>query len=344
MDFQKYLEINARKINSLLAEYLDQEIAESQKVSNELAPLVKTFAKQSMGGKRLRGALVKLGFELAGGEENSEIYKASLAYEIIQTSLLAHDDIIDKSEIRRGNKTMYQDLGGGHYGISQAIILGDVGFFLAFRLIINSGFTDNKKLAALDYFNQSILKTAAGEMLDIQTSFKKRELSEEDALEISHLKTSHYTIIGPLQLGASLAGGDSVLIKNIELFGKNLGVAFQIQDDILGVFGKEEELGKSVTSDIEEGKNTLLIVKAMGKATSEQKKYLDEHYGKGKISEEELREIRQIFMDTGALDYARQKAVKYVNQAKKVVPRLTLEDDKKQLLMELADYLVNRKK
>jgi geranylgeranyl diphosphate synthase, type I len=344
MDFKSYLKEAVEQINKQLKEYLDQEIEEAQRVSAKLTPLVSLFADQSQRGKRLRGCLVKLGFELVSTDETQEIYKASLAYELIQTALLAHDDIVDRSLLRRGQKTMYQALGGDHYGISQTIILGDVGIFLAFRIIVDSNFPEDRKLKALNYFNQSLLKTASGEMLDIEASAKQENFDEKDAIAISHLKTAHYTIIGPMQLGASLAGGDEELLDNIEQFGKNLGIAFQIQDDILGVFGSENELGKSVTSDIEEGKNTLLITEALSKADNERKEFLEQKYGHGEINSEELEKIREIFIKTGALDYSRQKAVEYVSLAKQVIPKLTQNEGKRLLLNELADYLVNRRK
>jgi geranylgeranyl diphosphate synthase, type I len=344
MDFKKFLSDSAQKVDQLLEEYLQDEITEAHKISNKLTHLITSFASQTEGGKRLRGSLVKLGYELAQGDENDDIFKAALAYEIVQTSLLAHDDIVDKSLTRRGKPTMYQSLGGDHYGMSQTIVLGDIGFFLAYRLITECHFFNDQKIKAINYFSQSLLKTGVGEMLDIESSSRRAGFEEQEALTISHFKTAHYTIIGPLQLGASLAGAGDVLLENLEQFGEALGIAYQIQDDILGVFGDEEELGKSASSDIEEGKNTLLIVEALKKASAQQSKFLKEHYGQGKISLEDLVKIKEIFIKTGALDYSRAKAVKYVEKAKQVIPNITTASGRQQLLEELADYLVERKK
>jgi geranylgeranyl diphosphate synthase type I len=187
-----------------------------------------------------------------------------------------------------------------------------------------------------------MLKTAAGQMLDVEVSLKRNGFDEQDSIKISHYKTAHYTIIGPMQLGAILAGAEGELLEKIEEFGKNLGIAFQIQDDILGVFGDEKTLGKSVTSDVEEGKNTLLISHALKHADTKQKAFLEMHYGKGELTEENFAKLKQILETTGALDYSRQKAVKYVSLAKQVIPELTGNKQHVQLLSELADFLINR--
>jgi geranylgeranyl diphosphate synthase, type I len=344
MDFKNYLTATAQEIDKRLVAFLEQQIEESFKVSPRLKPLVTTFSAQSEGGKRLRGCLVRLGYELIESF-NPEIYQASLAYEIVQTSLLSHDDIIDKSSIRRGKKTMYQSLGGDHYGTSQTIILGDIGFFLSFQLITNADFPVKRKLKALETFNDSLLKTAAGEMLDIEISLKgKEDFSKEDSLKISHLKTAHYTIIGPLQLGASLAGGKDRFLEVLEEFGKNLGIAFQIQDDILGIFGDEKTLGKSTLSDISEGKPTLLYLEALKRANQAQKEVLKDLYGKADITDRAAEKIRELFKDLGALDFANKKALEYVSKAKLVIPKISKDQKKQRLLEELADFLVKRDK
>lgn len=344
MSFKNYLEEAAGEINRQLDLFFKEWRKETKKVSPLILPLIEVSISAAKGGKRLRGALVKLGYELAGGKKTTEILKASAAFEIFQTSILAHDDIIDQSPIRRGKPTIYRALGGNHYGISQAICLADIGFFQALKILSEINFSLDLKTLAMGSFSKTMLETALGEVLDIEIPHLGKEKKEEDALVIFKFKTAHYTIVGPLELGAILAGANQGLLDKIRRFGESLGIAFQIQDDILGVFGSERELGKSTTSDVEEGKNTLLITQALEKAGKEQKKTLDGYYGKGKISQTDLEKIKKVFVETGSLEYSHKKALQYVSQAKKVIPKLTSDPKTRKLLGEMASFLVERKR
>lgn len=344
MDFAGYLEQSAVEINREIETFFRGWEGEVKQASLKLLLLNQLFADASSGGKRLRGTLVKLGYEMAGASYALEILKPAVAFEIFQTAILAHDDVIDLSPLRRGKPTIYQALGANHYAVSQTICLGDIGYFLAVRLIARSNFPDERKSKALDLFSQAMLETALGQMLDVELPYRQGSKEEADALIIFRLKTARYTVSGPLSLGAILGGADEKLLHDIDRFGESLGVAFQIQDDILGVFGDEKTVGKSVTSDIEEGKNTLLIIHALEKATPKQKEILDRYYGKGKIGEEELNQIRKVFAETGALEYSKQKATQLVDEAKQIIEWMEIPEDKKQMLRQMADFLVERQK
>lgn len=344
MTFQEYVKLIPQEIETELKLYLAKWRDEVEDTNPNLLPLADLFIDACDGGKRLRGALVKLGFELSGNKYEPEILKSAVAIEIFQTAILAQDDIVDQSPTRRGKKTIHTALGNDHYAISQTMMLGDTGFFLALKLIGESNFAPERVNKALQSFSETMLKTAVGEMLDIELSQKDVEQVEEDAITIFKLKTSRYTITGPLHLGAILGGADQKLLDTMDKFGEDLGIAFQIQDDILGVFGDEEKLGKSVTSDIEEGKNTLLITEAKRKGTEAQKATLAKYYGNGEVSEEGLKAVRDVFEQTGSLEYSRTKALEYIDRAKKIIPELTDDKNYQQILGELADFLVNRSK
>lgn len=278
MTFAHYLQSVAEEVEQELEKTLN-EWKDSIHTSPALAPFIDTFIDQCRGGKRIRGALVTLGYTLAGGEPNPSILKVAAAFEIFQTSILAHDDIIDRSELRRGKPSLYQELGGDHYGISQAISLGDLGFFLACEIISNSNFPSDSKNKALSFFTQIMQKTAFGEILDVYSPTKEL-VTKEDILEIIQLKTSPYSVIGPLSVGALLADASDNLLAKIDEYGNNLGTAYQIHDDILGIFAEEETLGKSNVSDIIEGKSTLLIWYARDHATASDQLLLNTIYGK----------------------------------------------------------------
>ncbi len=343
MDFEKFLKSEAEKIEAVELKHLKAWESWLSKKIPGLKPHAKAFIKACSGGKKIRGALINLGYKIAGGKSDS-ILDIAAAYEIFHTSILAHDDVIDQSPIRRGRPSLYRVLGGGHHGISQAISLGDLGFFLASKIISSSDFEDRKKIKALEYFAKTTIDTALGEMLDVELPYLDKKRQESDVLTIMKYKTARYSVSSPLQLGAILANADKKLIDNLGEFGENLGIAFQIQDDILGVFGKEETLGKSNKSDIEEGKNTLLIVEALKKATPKQKKKLHKHYGSGTLSALGFKLVREIFTETKALSYAQKQAVKYVTFAKKIIPDITKDTKMSTLLEHTADYLVERQK
>lgn len=344
MDFQDYLKTAAREINQELESFFQKWSQEVKSVNPKLSALNTAFIQANDGGKRIRGALVRLGYELTGGDPTPEILKPAAAFEIFQTAILAHDDIIDLSPIRRGKPTIYKALGGDHYAISQTICLGDIGFFLAYKLISGSKFPEKEKNLAIQFFTRSMLDTALGEVLDVELPHQNQEKSQDDVLTIFHLKTAMYTIIGPLSLGVILGGGQEKLLQDIADFGHNLGIAFQIQDDILGVFGDEETLGKSVTSDIEEGKLTLLCLHSLENASQQQKEILDKYYGKGEIGVEELEQIKKVFIDTGALEHSQNKAQELVKSAQETILGMEIPEDKKDLLLQMADFLVKRDK
>ena len=361
MDFRVYLQANAREIDEAVDQILSEWFEGIKKEYPKLIPLALAFITACKGGKRIRGVLVRMGYEIANqssvvslpagkaGLQSSDIIKVGAALEILHASILAHDDIIDKSELRRGQKTLYQALGGDHYGISQAIGLADIGFFLCFSIISKSKFQDQEKNQAIGIVSKMMMDTGLGEILDVELPHLGGERKEEDVIKIMHLKTAQYTISGPLVVGATLGGADEDLYKKLSQFGDNLGIAFQIQDDILGVFGEEKELGKSVTSDIEEGKNTLLITEALKKATSGQRKILDQYYGKGDLGDKGdqgnkgLEEVRKVFRESGVLDYSQRIALKYVEAAKSVIPEITQDKDLDKLLTEMASFLVERR-
>lgn len=344
MDFLTYLADNKKGIEDELNDNLGKWRKEVEKISPKLINLVELFIDSCQGGKRLRGVLVKLSYQMAGGKKSSEILKPAAAFEIFQTAILTHDDVIDLSPLRRGKPTVYQSLGADHYGISQAIGLGDIGLFLAAKIITDSNFPDYEKNKALSCFTKTIIDTGLGEVLDVELPYLHNLGNQQEILTIFHLKTACYTFIGPMQLGAILAGADELFLKKLEKFGESLGIAFQIQDDILGVFGDEKTLGKSVTSDVEEGKNTLLISFALQKANKEQKKLLNSLYGKQNITEAEFKKVKEIFIQTGALDYSKALALKYVNRVKKTIPKITKDAKMQKLLAQMADFLVSRDK
>lgn len=342
MDFKTFVKTETESVNKSLSEFLLSTQQELIQVNPVVGELFQSFIGVNQDGKRLRALLMKLGYLMAGGIDEKEIIKPMLAIEIFHSAILAHDDIIDQSPLRRGKPTIHHLLGNDHHAISQTIILADYGFFLANKLISESNFAPDRKNQAFQIFNNIVLDTAVGEMIDVEIPFQKAVITESDSLKISLFKTARYTFTGPLQMGATLAGADSQLLKKLQEFGDDLGIAFQIQDDILGVFGDTEEMGKSNVSDLEEGKVTLLASFAFEK--SSQKETLQSLYGKNDLKVSEVDKLREIFKTSGALDFAEQTALRYTSSAVQKITNLPIEDNYKAILKDLADFLINRKK
>ncbi len=226
MNFKNYLKENAQKVDKKLDEILLEFLKETKKTNTKLLPFAKSLVNSCKGGKRIRGVLVNLGYEIASPKSYSnDIFKVGAAFEILHTALLIHDDIIDQSPQRRGQPSLYTALGGSHYGISQAISVGDIGLYLPIKIITKTSFSAEVKIKALNYFSQMLINTGWGQIMDV--------LKDKDKKFIDLFKTAKYTIAGPLQLGAILAGAKDNLIKKLGEFGENIGIAFQIQDDIL---------------------------------------------------------------------------------------------------------------
>lgn len=342
MTFANYLHSAAEEVEQELEIVLQTWRSDISRQYPDLIPFIDIFIDQCKGGKRIRGALVKLGYSLAQGEPTKDILKVSAAFEIFQTSILAHDDIIDRSDLRRGKPSLFQALGGNHYGISQAICLGDLGFFLAEDLLARSNFPEEKKNKAISIFSSIKQQTVLGEILDVYQP-TQQTITKDAILNIIQLKTSPYSVIGPLSIGASLADATPELLEKIHTFGDNLGIAYQIHDDILGIFAEEKTLGKSNISDIVEGKRTLLYWYALEKANEVQKEQLEVIYGKASPTKEEIATIQTLFNDTGAYDYAAHLVDDYTEKACSIIPELTSDAEQQALLKDIAKFLSERK-
>lgn len=364
--FQEYVKLHVSTIENLLGLYLSSWKKGVDQKFPKISPMADLFVRANAGGGRLRGVLIILGYETAlrlrsgqaSGTNTKEAAKAAVALEIFQTSILAHDDVMDKSELRRSIPTLYRAIAAwhkknkmlgdpGHFGASQAVNLGSVGFFLASEVLAQTKFPPENKLKAISAFNNLIVYTALGQILDITIPALRGPKHEGDVLAVERYKTAQYTAVGPLCMGAYLAGASKNLIKNLTLFGENLGIAFQIQDDIKGVFGKSEETGKSAKEDIAEGKITLLYVyaleRAKGRGQRTKANILKKFYGREDLTEEEAEKVRQVFRETGALDYAIKKSKEYAAKARIQIPLITRDPKFRELYSSLADFVLKTK-
>ncbi len=302
------------------------------------------------GGKRIRAILMIIGYKMFGDENDDEIIKAAASLELIQSYLLIHDDIMDESELRRGKKTVhriYEDIhlkngfGGNprRFGENMGIIAGDLANIYAFEILLDSKFSNDLKMKAIKYLNKVIEYTGYGQIIDIYSGVVNN-FREEDLLLLHKYKTAKYTLEGPLIMGSILAGYSGY---GIDKFAIPVGIAFQLKDDILGLFGTEEKIGKPITSDLAEGKKTLLIIKALERANEEDRKIIMGALGNPAVSEEQLEKVREIVKKTSSLKYSQEMAEKLVREGKDALRDLKVKNDSmKNLLFHLADYMIKR--
>ncbi len=326
-----------------------------------LEEALEQFTSSNKGGKFLRGCLIALGYQSFDNDDDKYL-PLGIALELFQTSILIHDDIIDKADKRRGLDTIpvkYQkiyenpikdekhfDEKRNDISNSMALCLGDLGFYLALQIIVKN-YRNNENLdRVLEYYNDVAIKTCEGEMVDVILPFYEEFYGEEDDLEshvmeIYKLKTAWYTVVGPYCLGAILGGCNEENVHKLEDALINLGVAFQIKDDLLGIYGDEKHIGKSVTSDVSEYKQTILYAYAVNT------KYRDEllnYYGKN-ISIKEMDKVKEIFDKSGAREYANKTMDKLFKDSFKDILDLDfLSTDKKKLLLGFAEFLKVRSK
>jgi geranylgeranyl diphosphate synthase type I len=344
MEAKKYLKNYAQKADSVLDEFFAEKKKEAQAISPIAAGMIDRYRQFMVGGKKLRGAEIKLGYELCGKRAGKEVIKASTSIEIIHSFLLMHDDFMDQDDLRRGQPTSHKQYEKGHtphFGLSMAVDTGDLGMFLAYEMLIGTHIPPKQKTAAWKILNETIIEVAYGQALDLHYESRKKVI-EEDVLRVHTHKTATYTVTAPLQMGAVLGGASKQKLQALEKFGRPVGIAFQLRDDELGMFSDEKTLGKPADSDLKEGKNTLLFVKALELGDKKQKKFIKYAHGNSNLTVKEVEKVRHIIIDTGALACSQKLGRKLVEKGKKFVPQITKDSRHQETLYSLADFIIER--
>lgn len=315
---------------------------------------INKFINMNGDGKFLRGCLIDLGYKLTKNDDYAKTL--SLAYETFETSILIHDDIIDNAHLRRNKETIHEtykdefkkyNVENDNTNTSLALCIGDLGFFYTNEMITKKYKNDKNLAKLLSYYNNIVIKTIKGEIIDVALPFiekndKEHTLHEEDIMEIYRLKTSWYTVVGPFVLGMILGNSKAKDIETFEKVLEPLGIAFQIKDDILGIYSSKEILGKSVYSDIEEFKQTILY----SYIKINRNDLLDEllkYYGKS-ITEEESKKVQELFENSGALEYATNKMNEMFNEVYTNIKLMDIKEYTKNILLGLILFLRLREK
>lgn len=322
-----------KTIDSRLESILQTELIKHQ--SNKIiSNNIQDFLRLSKGGKRIRAILVIIGSQLKGKKKvDDNIIDLAVAVELMQTAILIHDDIIDQADKRRGEVTINHKY--SMLGVPKAICVGDYGFFLTYQIINQLNIEDKIKNNLNIIMTRMMYNTVLGEILDVELPHQPNP-TQADLNSIYINKTAWYTAIGPLLLGASFINIPKELETEIINFGTNLGIAFQIKDDLISISNQTD---KSSNSDILEGKITEMYL-----YTKNNKKEDIIGYGDPSISDQVISNIKNQFKNNGAIKYANDQVDYYSKEALEILQVMNINDNIKEDLIKLVNVLLTRKK
>ncbi len=348
------------EINRHLDSFLANKVDEAARISPYARDVILNAREYTLrGGKRLRPIFFIYGYKCISdveGDAERAIIDASISIELMQSYLLIHDDIMDEDELRRGKPTfhvLYRDIcerefGPGlgsaksvRYGENMAILTGDLLEAYGEEVLASSSFNAEYVRKALCKYLEIVRNVGYGQIMDI-TSEMQGSITEDEILMIHQLKTASYTIEGPLQIGAILAGAGDSELQVMREYGIPLGIAFQVQDDILGLFGMEDKIGKPVGSDIREGKKTLLIMHALSRCTEEERRFILRTLGNPHLTMDEIEAVREIVVRTGSLDYSRKLVRENTERAKRAMIQSNFRPEAREFLIKIADFIGDR--
>ncbi|MHB1595943.1 MAG: polyprenyl synthetase family protein [Streptosporangiaceae bacterium] len=308
------------EVAGALGSFIGRKRGDLATIAPDLLACTDAITDLLAGGKRLRPAFCYWGWRARGGPDGAPVFAAAAALELLHASALVHDDVMDASETRRGQPAVHRRFAAMHrqagwsgsadrFGAGAAILVGDLLLAWTDELIRHSGLPADaveRGLAVLDPMRTEVF---AGQYLDLvaQASAASRDPAAQvqEALRVVTYKSAKYTVERPLHLGAALAGGDAAgqdpVTSALTGYGIPVGVAFQLRDDILGVFGDPAQTGKPVTDDLREGKRTVLLALAAERSDSAQERVLAGSVGNPDLTDAEAGRVREVISRTGAL-------------------------------------------
>jgi len=315
-----------KELSDLFAERFNQNILSTQ--PGTLYEAGNYFIQ--LGGKRVRPVICLMGNELFD-EINPDTWEAALAIELFHNFTLIHDDIMDKASLRRGKPTVHEK-----FGSSTALLAGDVLLVIAYDHLNRINNTYLKKIIQL--FNKTAREVCDGQQLDME--FESREdVNMREYLHMIEMKTS-VLLASSLKMGAVMGGASVGNQQHLYEFGKNLGIAFQIQDDYLDAFGNPEKFGKEPGGDIKSNKKTFLLIHALESGNASQQKALRKLMSEN--SETKVEDVLQIFKDSKVDEWAEELKEQYYAEALKHLEAAAVVSKRKEPLKELAKFLLMR--
>lgn len=351
------------RIDGRLAEVLADQSRILAEISADAAPLVDAWGRMLRGGKRLRAAFCYWSWRSHGAPADSpeltNIIGVGAALELFQAAALFHDDVMDKSDTRRGEPTAHRAFARRHvdagwpgdaeqFGLSSAILLGDLSLISSEEEFLRSVSTvpDERAAPARDIFTRMRTEVTVGQYLDIHAQMQPWDddfvSDERRAREIIRSKTARYSIECPMTLGATLAGATPEQVVACSAVGIPLGEAFQLRDDLLGVFGDPSTTGKPAGDDLREGKRTLLMIRTMRALDPAGRTELAAALGRTDLSDGEVAQIQEVVRTSGAVDEIEELITSLSTQAFDALEAAHLPAPAADTLVALARSAVER--
>ena len=348
------IEVFRARVGTRLSEFVTDQASHLEDLGPHLTSLLAAANDALRGGKRLRAAFCYWGWRAAGGgRDDDRIVTAAAAVEMLHASALAHDDVMDDSDTRRGRPAAHRGFAQLHrtgrwvgtadrFGTGAAILLGDLLLGWSDEMLRTCGLDDAQVLRGLRYFDALRTEVVAGQYLDLVAQ-SSGQTSVPQAMRVVRYKAAKYTVERPLHLGAALAGGDDALLAALTSYGLPLGEAFQLRDDVLGVFGDPEVTGKPAGDDLREGKRTVLMALARERADADGQAELDRLFGHHRLEDHGVQQVRDIIKASGALASVEELISELTSAAITSVQHLPVDDaEVRSALRELAEVATHR--
>jgi geranylgeranyl diphosphate synthase, type I len=344
------------RVQQALDAFLAEQATRLEPLGDDAARLLAEARASVSGGKRFRAAFCYWGYQAvvgrdAGTADDEALLRACAALEILHASALVHDDFMDASDTRRGRPATHRGFADEHradrlrgdperYGASAAILLGDLLLSWSDELLRRCGLPLDRVVAALDVFDRCRSEVITGQFLDV--SVQARGVADVDAaMTVLRYKSAKYSVERPLHIGATLAGGTDGQLAQLGAFGLPLGEAFQLRDDLLGVFGDPSTTGKPAGDDLIEGKRTVLVALALDAAPAAAAARLDAALGTD-LDEAQVTELRRIIDDSGATQQVEKVITELAARATTTLRSADLDDRARGVLLELATAVTER--
>jgi geranylgeranyl diphosphate synthase, type I len=337
------------RVDAALATFLEARAASLSEVGGDLTPV--TDAARSFvldGGKRLRPRFAYWGWRSVrtSTDDDQGLVTAAASLELLHACALVHDDVMDASDTRRGRPSAHTAFAELHrrsmwtgdaqvFGTAAAILLGDLLMSWADGMFAGAGLTPGAQAATRAAWDQMRQLVMAGQYLDVLVQ-ARGDFSAEEALRVAKFKTSKYTIEGPLHFGAAAAEAPPETFAALSAYGLPLGEAFQLRDDILGVFGDPDRTGKPAGGDLREGKRTLLVAIAMEHADHVQAALLRRALGDRTLDESAVEAVREVIVDTGSLAQVEDRITRRADDARAALCTTAISDEARAALDALA--------
>jgi geranylgeranyl diphosphate synthase type I len=335
------------RIDKALTEFLTDQRSWMAGVDPALAPVAEAIEAFVLGGgKRLRPAFAYWGFRGAGGTDSDQVVRALAALEFVQASALMHDDLMDRSDTRRGEPSVHRRFAARHrsagwggdpdgFGDAAALLLGDLCLVWSDELLHSCGLPPQTLARARPVFDEMRTEVTVGQYLDVLTQ-ATGDTSVERAGKVARYKSAKYTVERPLLLGAALADAPAEIRTAYSAYGLPLGEAFQLRDDVLGVFGDPGQTGKPAGDDLREGKRTYLVAAAVETLDQAGRELLLGSLGDAGLDEAGVTRLRELIVASGALTRTEQRIVTLTDAALAALAGVDLGTEARQALVDLA--------